>query len=85
MCIRDRYISLSLARLEWMSFNKLSIFSYVTGAVMGTFVMLYVYMFFFDKIKNSSMTSPKNMNYIIGIITAIIALITLYNIIKVSF
>jgi len=79
------YMCLSFGGFGWMSFDKLSIFSYVTGAMMGTFVMLYVYIFFFDKIKNSRVTSPKQMNKIIGIITAIVALITLYNILKNSF
>ena len=78
------YMSLSFARLEWLNFEKISVISYVTGAMMGTFVMLYVYIFFFDKIKNSRMTSSKSMNNMIGIITAIIALITLYNILKDS-
>ena len=77
-------MSLSFARLEWLNFEKISVISYVTGAMMGTFVMLYVYIFFFDKIKNSRMTSSKSMNNMIGIITAIIALITLYNILKDS-
>jgi len=49
---------------------------------MGTFVMLYFYIFFFDKIKNKSLTSQKSMNYIIGGITGVISIITLINIIK---
>ena len=65
-----------------MDFQRLSIVTYVTGASMGTFVMLYVYIFFFDKIKDKTFTSQKNMNYIIGSITGIIALITFINILK---
>jgi uncharacterized membrane protein YdcZ (DUF606 family) len=52
------------------------------GAAMGTFVMLYVYIFFFDKIKNKALTSQKNMNYIIGGITGFISIFTLINIVK---
>ena len=76
------YMTITLASFGWLQFDKTSIFTYVTGAATGTFVMLYIYIFFFDKIKSKSFTSQKNMNYIIGSITGIIALVTLINIIK---
>ena len=65
-----------------MDFERLSIITYVTGAAMGTFVMLYMYIFFFDRIKEREFTSQKSMNYTIGIITGIVALITFINILK---
>ena len=49
---------------------------------MGTFVTLYMYIFFFDKIKDKPITSQKNMNYFIGGITGIISVFTLINILK---
>ena len=76
------YMSITLASIGLMDFETTSIASYVAGAAMGTFVMLYVYIFFFDKIKSQSITSHKNMNLSIGIITGVIAIITLINIIK---
>lgn len=76
------YMSITLATFGLMDFDLTSIVSYVTGAAMGTFVMLYIYIFFFDKIKSQRLTSQKNMNYSIGLITALIALITLFNVIK---
>lgn len=76
------YMSITLASFGWLTFDITSISSYVAGAAMGTFVMLYMYIFFFDKIKNKSFTSQKNMNYIIGGITGIISIFTLINIIK---
>jgi len=76
------YMSITLASFGWLMFDITSIASYVAGAAMGTFVMLYMYIFFFDKIKNKSLTSQKNMNYIIGGITGIISIFTLINIIK---
>lgn len=76
------YMSITLASFGWLEFDKTSIASYVIGASMGTFVMLYFYIFFFDKIKNKTVTSQKNMNYIIGTITGIISIFTLINIIK---
>lgn len=74
------YMTITLASFGWLELDKISIISYVCGATMGTFVMLYVYIFFFDKIKSKTFTSQKNMNYIIGTITGIIAVVTFINI-----
>lgn len=76
------YMTLTIATFGWMTFETINIISYVSGAAMGTFVMLYIYIFFFDKIKSKRLTSQKSMNYIIGGITGLVALITLINIIK---
>ncbi|MBO3115590.1 lysine transporter LysE [Winogradskyella sp. DF17] len=76
------YMTITLASFGLMNFERLSIVTYVTGASMGTFVMLYMYIFFFDKIKERKFTSQKGMNYIIGTITGIVALITFINILK---
>jgi len=76
------YMVITLASFGWLQFDKTSIASYVVGAAMGTFVMLYMYIFFFDKIKSKTLTSQKNMNYIIGGITGVISVFTLINIIK---
>ncbi len=76
------YMTITLASAGWLDFEHISIMSYVAGAATGTFVMLYMYIFFFDRIKGKSMTSQKNMNYIIGGITGIISIVTLINIIN---
>ena len=76
------YITITLASFGWMTFEQINIVAYVVGAATGTFVMLYMYIFFFDKIKSKTITSQKNMNRIIGGITGIISMVTLFNIIK---
>lgn len=76
------YMTITLASFGWMTFEKTSIMAYVVGAVTGTFVTLYTYIFFFDKIKEKSFTSQKNMNRIIGGITGVISVVTLINIIQ---
>lgn len=76
------YMTLTLASIGWLDFSHISIISYVSGAAMGTFVTLYMYIFFFEKIKGKSFTSQKSMNYFIGGITGIISIITLINIIR---
>jgi len=74
------YMGITLASFNILEFNQISIISYVAGAVSGTFVMLYIYIFFFEKIKNKKFTTQKNMNYLIGSITGIISVVTLINI-----
>ncbi|WP_248724899.1 LysE family transporter [Seonamhaeicola sp. ML3] len=76
------YMTITLASFGWLNFEQINIISYVAGAVSGTFVMLYMYIFFFDKIKDKTFTSQKSMNRIIGGITGIISVVTLINIIK---
>lgn len=76
------YMTITMASFGWMDFERTSIITYVTGAAMGTFVMLYFYIFFFDKIKDKKFTSQKNMNYSIGLITGLVALVTFINILK---
>ncbi|WP_289046702.1 LysE family transporter [uncultured Olleya sp.] len=76
------YMSITLASLGWLTFDNVSVTSYVTGAATGTFVMLYIYVFFFKRIKNKRLKSQKGMNYIIGAITGIISIVTLINIVK---
>lgn len=76
------YMTITLASFGWLDFSQISIIAYISGSAMGTFVMLYVYMFFFHKIKDKSIASQKSMNYLIGGITGIISIITLINILK---
>lgn len=76
------YVTITLASFGWMSFENSNIITYVSGGIIGTFVPLYLYIFFFDKIKSKTFTSPRNMNRIIGGITGIISIITLINILN---
>lgn len=76
------YITITFASFGWLNFDISGISTYVAGAAMGSFVNLYVYIFFFDKIKKTKETSQKKMNYIIGIITGIISIITLISILR---
>jgi threonine/homoserine/homoserine lactone efflux protein len=76
------YMTITLASFGWMTFEKSSIMAYVIGAATGTFVTLYMYIFFFDKVKGKTFTSQKNMNRIIGGITGVISIVTLINIIQ---
>ncbi len=76
------YMTITLASFGWLNFGMTNVISYVAGVAMGTFIVLYLYILFFDKIKGRSIASQKSMNYLIGTITAIISIITLFNILK---
>ena len=76
------YMSVTLGSLGWLTFKQSDILAYVFGVGTGFFVMLYVYMFFFDKIQSKRFKSQKNINRFIGSITAIIAVVTLIQVIK---
>ena len=53
--------------------------AYVAGTSMGTFIALYVYILFFDSLKNNKFMSTKNINYSISLITMIVAISTIIN------
>lgn len=74
------YVVTTLVSIKWLYLDSLSVGSYVAGAASGSFVMLYIYIRFFDKIKKSKISSQKRMNLCIAVITALIAVITLINI-----
>lgn len=76
------YMSVTLASFGLLTFDTTGISSYVAGATMGTMVTLYIYIFFFDRIKSKRIKSQKNMNYLIGTITGIISIVTFINLIK---
>ena len=75
------YVVTSLLSVGWLQLDPSSIGAYIAGAVMGSFIALYIYILFFDSIKNNKITSPKNMNYCISLITLAVATVTFVNLI----
>jgi threonine/homoserine/homoserine lactone efflux protein len=74
------FISISLASYELFSFDTTSIFIFVNGVIVGSFLVFYFYISFFGRIESKRDYIMKNMNTIIGSITGLIAIITLINI-----
>ncbi|MBX9807008.1 MAG: LysE family translocator [Flavobacteriaceae bacterium] len=74
------FISISLASYHLFSFDTTSIFIFVNGVVIGSFLVFYFYISFFNKIEDKRDYIMKNMNTIIGSITGLISVITLINI-----
>lgn len=76
------FISITLASYKLFFFDTTSILIFVSGVVLGSFLVFYFYISFFSRIENKRDFILKNMNTIIGSITGLISIITLINIIK---
>jgi threonine/homoserine/homoserine lactone efflux protein len=76
------FVSISLASYHLFSFDTTSILIFVSGVVIGSFLVFYFYISFFNKIESKRDFIMKNMNTIIGSITGLISIITLINIIE---
>ena len=77
------YVVTALVTVNWIYLDNLSIGAYVSGVISGTFVAFYVYIMFFERIKNSKISSQKRMNQTIAFITAAVAVITLIDLLIV--
>lgn len=73
------YMVLTFSSLDWFHFQPYENGLYIAGATMGTFTILYIYIFFFDALKHLRIFSARNMNYIIGFVSGTIALFTFYS------
>ena len=76
------FVSITLASYNLFYFDITSIFVFVFGVVLGSFLVFYFYISFFQKIQDKTDYFMRNMNTIIGSITGLISLVTLINIIK---
>lgn len=75
------YISVTFSAFGWFTFEQPGLWAAVLASGAGTFAMLAIYVQFFRK-KEQKKKSAMNMNYIIGLITAAIAVITLIKILN---
>lgn len=76
------FVSITLYTYEYFYFTPLYIFLFVTSAVVGTFSTFYLYIIFFKKVGGRTEFLMQNINYIIGSITGLIALITFIRIMQ---
>ncbi len=76
------FISISLASFQLFTFDTTSILIFVTGVLLGSFLVFYCYITFFNRIESKTDYLSKNINTIIGSITGFISIITLWNIIQ---
>lgn len=76
------FVSISLYSYTVFSFDVTSVFTFVSGAVLGSVLVFYFYIAFFQKIEKKADYLLRNMNKIIGGITGLVAVITLVNILE---
>lgn len=76
------FVSVSLAAAEAFDFNGLNIFLFVLGAAMGAYAVFYLYIVFFKKFEHKTEFFMRNINYFLGSITGIIAIVTLIKLFK---
>lgn len=76
------FVSVSLYSYTVFSFDVTSVFTFVSGAVLGSVLVFYFYIAFFQKIEKKADYLLRNMNKIIGGITGLVAVITLVNILE---
>lgn len=77
------FLSVWFSRKGWFFFNQSYIWLFVFGAMAGSFLIFYLYILFFKKKeKEKPSFLMTNGNYIIGTVTGIISLVTLFKIIN---
>jgi threonine/homoserine/homoserine lactone efflux protein len=71
------FASMSLSASGYFSFDKIPVSSFVTGVVLGSFSVFYIYIVAFKKIEKKTDFLFKNINTIIGSVTTFMAVVTL--------
>jgi threonine/homoserine/homoserine lactone efflux protein len=72
------FTSISLAASGYFTFDKIPIAAFVSGVVSGSFLMFYIYVVAFKRIEKKTEFLFHNINIIIGSVTALIAIFTLF-------
>lgn len=75
------YVSITFSSFGWFSFEQADIWATVLASGLGTVAMLGVYVLLFKERQEKKLFNL-NMNYIIGLITAVITVITFVKILS---
>lgn len=78
-------VSVTLASYNLFVFENTIIVAFVLGSVLGSLAVLYSYIAFFGRIEKKTDYIMRNMNTIIGSITGLVAVATLFNILNYYF
>ncbi|AWG20518.1 lysine transporter LysE [Flavobacterium faecale] len=76
------FVSITLASYQLFWFVNSSILTFVSGVVIGSSLVFYFYISFFQKVESKADSLLKNMNVIIGSVTGLISIATLINIVR---
>jgi threonine/homoserine/homoserine lactone efflux protein len=75
------YISITFSGFGWFKFTQPELWATVIASGLGTFAILILYIQFFKRRQHDGKFRV-NMNYIIGLITAVISIITFLKVLK---
>lgn len=79
------FISITLATYGCFDFaDHLFVLTFVLGGVIGSFAMLYLYVVFFKNFQGHLGFITRNINYIIGGVTGLVAVIAVIRLLKES-
>jgi threonine/homoserine/homoserine lactone efflux protein len=78
-------VSVSLSSFGYFDFENSEIGNFVIGAAVGSFMAFYCYISLFSKLERKTAGLLQNMNYIIGTVTAVVSLFTIWNILEYYF
>lgn len=76
------FVSITLANNGYFKFTPLIICMFVLGVVIGSFSIFYLYIVFFKRIEHKTTWMIKNMNYFLGSVTGLVAIINLIKILR---
>lgn len=71
------FASMSLSASGYFSFDKIPVSCFVTGVVLGSFTVFYIYIASFKMIEKKTEFLMRNINIIIGSVTTFMAVVTL--------
>lgn len=71
------FASMGLAAAGYFSFDKIPVFSFVIGVVLGSFSVFYLYIVAFKKIEKKTEFLMQNINSVMGSVTTFMAVVTL--------
>ncbi len=76
------FLSVTIATYNYPIFEKIYTSIFSLGVVLGSGLMFYIYISFFKKPSREDAFILRNINYVIGSITGIICLITIYKLLS---
>ncbi|MEL1245615.1 LysE family transporter [Flavobacterium sp. DGU11] len=76
------FISVSFSSYNYFYFTNLFVFLFVIGVVIGSFSIFYLYIVFFKKLEHKADFFMKNVNYFLGGVTGMVAILTLIKILR---
>ena len=76
------FVSVTLANNRHIEFAPLNNFMFVVGVLIGSFSIFYLYIIFFKRIEHKTDWIMRNMNYFLGSVTGLVAIVNLIKILR---